>query len=1335
MPPRIVKAKDLKKYQSGTFLKYDTPKYNTVNAFNRKLMELRERLSGQPGQSGLAEQAGKYSGALMALQMHEAPVPGGRDLDEAIMTVSIDLPYFLKTKEKGGEEKTGYQRLLEAGQEHGLFTREELDEVLTLVGDGMGVALGQDEPRARQQPQQQPQARQQPPPKPFRQALDRAVDGIDTEKEKPAPRFDDLSIGTNHNAAWDYSVPVMRAQYRETALSGMIVKELRALPKEKQEEFFEKAIGPDADRERVKDRFFGINMRSGNPRLLMDNKYWGRTSNRQMLDALEAVLPPEKLQAMGESAEKLVAPDEPGYTGPFSSYPDREKVEKLRRKEQETLSRRKEERQAVLDAQANIALLDRVDEQLSVIDPEYREYMNGYTRQVDNPNVPKDLNTMTDWTCGIITLQGVKSLQGGRFDGTIKSGKEQTKQQKKNEGFIVAAYDKDQQGKVLSDAEVRELRGIRPPLSEATVNAAQKYFDGLKKLDYSKNGEVVKPSGRDTFFKEEKPDDLRFIQEQGTKYYTYWPLIEAKTELREAVESGDMEKIRAASEKYQKVDDTIGEMTQAVGDPKLGGAKIFDGNVNSTRSATPAIPAKYIRDYATHNKVNSLFCLNIAAHNLHADPMDLVRDPANTILKMGKAYTDHRGIDASSSIGGKLCWGMQAPVKDSATGLHYENLERDWDEYMVFPAGRGLSGLLGMEGDPKKRAEYAALFNLGAVAATQSVAREAERFQTMTDIATGKAKDARQKRDLLYQNAALLPADKFSMGKIADTFGDGERPDRWKKDLSVDELTTGENIRKLDLRELAARNQAIIREHDAQREKGAFLSGVNTDEYLKSAFRAHVRILKNAPEDVRAGRDYRTFANSVKQMPALAKSPDTKALLAAGLKSLEEPEFLNTLKTDKSDRLFGKTDSEEYTDMKNSLQSVKDHLRILTEGPKDNDEYRMLQDWSFSEKLKRAKEDAFNYASLRTKAGTKTRFSAKSGALRVEESLRTFQKLRELEDQAGLRTPAQKQYDETRLALLSHRSDKTWMRVNGAEAIARIVHAKRFMNAAIPGKDQASAFEPGNWQQEYGKLKNCKEYREFIKASGSDLDAMAESALTNGESFWRVTSDLGRMKSIEYRNQTELSRKEQARENYARYWAMEAAADKLQICTESRFLHADNPEIQAEAERVRSSDGFSETLEYLSDGLKEDDMPGETPDKLLGKGGNFWVAGGKLKYEKKAAEIAVSKVMGERLSKLDPALREGEKQKQISLCRKDPAFRRVIKEKLDGISMKKDMDVVLEQLNEPEKQEELWADISRTMSEEMKRSARAKERPQAPEQAPEQAPAESQKEDVLRQEL
>ena len=156
MPP-IKNAAELKPAAGKGFLREGTPQYKAVNQFNQKLLDLQDKLKNT-NEKNLREKVSKYSRDLMTLQMHNAPFTNKDDLETAISDVTIDLPYYLKTPEKGGEEKTGYQILVEAGAKYGTFTKAELDEAMTYVGQGMGIGnIGVDDPEKEKEKQQKQQ--------------------------------------------------------------------------------------------------------------------------------------------------------------------------------------------------------------------------------------------------------------------------------------------------------------------------------------------------------------------------------------------------------------------------------------------------------------------------------------------------------------------------------------------------------------------------------------------------------------------------------------------------------------------------------------------------------------------------------------------------------------------------------------------------------------------------------------------------------------------------------------------------------------------------------------------------------------------------------------------------------------------------------------------------------------------------------------------------------------------------------------------------------------------------------------------------------------------------
>ena len=1081
----------------------------------------------------------------------------------------------------------------------------------------------------------------------YRPILDNMFNMIEAAYQKPAPKINDINTVPNDpNASWEHHTAQMQVAYREMHLAVMFMNALKELPEEKKNEFFEKAIGSNANRNSVESLWKTILTGGLGPLSILNNKDWGRTSYKQLLDAFEAVLPEEKLIEIANAAQNLRAPGEPGYEGPDNVNPEKETIEKLRQSEQ---------------GKANAELLDQVEDQLNIINPEIRNYINGYDSAVFGV---ENLNKRNDWAASTIAMAGFKSLNGGAFDGVFKPNKDPQLMESKNEGFSLIPNSPEQRVRDLTADEIETLKQMPAPVSEETLEAADKFFDGLHNLDYSKFGEVMDPVNGEPFVNGQQPDDMIFRSEQGKKYYTFWPLTGARVQLQNAVAGGNMEEIRTASENYRQIDETIGAMYQAIDDPKLGDIKLFDGNVNTTRDSTPFVPAKYIKDYATHNKMNSLFNLNVAANNFGVDVKELVRDPVNTQLKAFDNYKKCNGIDSRGSIGAKLCWGMQVRDPEDNTGVHFADFEHRWGNYMVFPITRGLSGLIGIEPDHKKRTEYAALMNLGGLAAAQEVEKEAARFEAVSEVASGEAENAVEKMDLVYKNAALLPADQFNMEKIADVFLDKEHPQRWRNELSIDELTKPENIKKLDFDELAERSEAIVRDHDAERIKSnAYMNGVDTDEYLKSAFAVYSTILQNADEQTRTKESFQRFAQSIQKMPTLAKDDNTRALLDAGAKTLVDPDYFNTLKTSKADRSTGSTDSEEYTDLKDSLQAVQDHIRVLREGPKNNAERKLLNG-NFVEKLNEAKENAFLYAALRTKNGTKTKFSAESGQKRVNESLDAYIKIQQLEDAQGVSSPAQKMYDQARLVLLTNRSNKQWMKENALEAVAKMVHAKRMIDAQIPEKNQQKAFDPKNWDTEFEKLKGRTEFKEYIKGVKYNLDKFADNAIADSEDFQYMTDSLSQsLKSHYTKTVAEPERPEQLRKAFLHRLSMEEGARLAGYKIGQRSCHPDNPRIQEEAAKLRQTEEFKETTAYLLQKTSLEEL--EDYESNVISGTNLYQDTSlKLRYEKIVSEIGANMVHGAELNQMEPEERKQQLDKYAAALRKTPAFQKLIQEKI-----------------------------------------------------------------------
>ena len=64
------------------------PKYAVVNNFNRKLLDLQDKLKNT-SERELSEKVSRFAKDLMTLQMHDSPMTREEDLDTAITDVTI----------------------------------------------------------------------------------------------------------------------------------------------------------------------------------------------------------------------------------------------------------------------------------------------------------------------------------------------------------------------------------------------------------------------------------------------------------------------------------------------------------------------------------------------------------------------------------------------------------------------------------------------------------------------------------------------------------------------------------------------------------------------------------------------------------------------------------------------------------------------------------------------------------------------------------------------------------------------------------------------------------------------------------------------------------------------------------------------------------------------------------------------------------------------------------------------------------------------------------------------------------------------------------------------
>ena len=181
---------------------------------------------------------------------------------------------------------------------------------------------------------------------------------------------------------------------------------------------------------------------------------------------------------------------------------------------------------------------------------------------------------------------------------------------------------------------------------------------------------------------------------------------------------------------------------------------------------------------------------------------------------------------------------------------------------------------------------------------------------------------------------------------------------------------------------------------------------------------------------------------------------------------MDEAKPFDILKATKDDRSFGKRDSREYTRMKKSLGNVQKLLLATKYKSGDsakNDAYLMAFGCDDKE-LAHAKEDAFEYIRKKLDNGNKTGFAKLSGLDCFEEGRLVYEAICAEQEKLGLRSPAEKMYDEARLEMLLNRSDPAWAEAHLKECTAKMHYAKQFIDAKIPKEKQEAAFAPDQIQ-------------------------------------------------------------------------------------------------------------------------------------------------------------------------------------------------------------------------------------------------------------------------------
>ncbi len=1096
------------------------------------------------------------------------------------------------------------------------------------------------------------------------------------------PDYKDVDNVTDQQIE-DYFTNYFTAKDHKDQIHRKIAEALSALTDEQLKQVYQKIKGDKADKRGTEADFINVVRKRSTENILNTARYGG--SLETMLDAYQEAIGPEK------TAEIVKAPIQPYLLSP--EYKDAKDFNPYEKEIRELRDKYTKTDDPVKNQEAE-KLLARVEVSLRRAKPEILSVYNTIrtTERIRNyPNYDDLIGRRVD----IIQQQGLQSLGNGAFKDVVKPSV--------MEGLYEFSFLEEKQYPVpMTEEQEKKLNELSQNkdigLSQDTREALREVGLYMDQLDYDEtvgtplSGQVF-PSHRP------KNENERFFEgEQGIKYYAFWPLYSAKVRLIRAVQEGDIDSIREAQEKYEKTEETLDRAFAVLKSDKLYSGPLFPPNVESTRESSGLLPEKFALDTTRQKKLNAVFAAYAQMKSAGLTLEALANDPAGTARKICLSYVQAGGLDSrQGNIGAALQNGMKGSYNDRSADTMLQSAYVNFEGAML----RGLSGIIGLEKDPERRKQFMAAFQLGMRSAYPEVSKEIKRYELMSKICTSESSPYTNMRAAIYQNAALRPEEgdeRFDLGKMTDNFlrsdqkagpldpaKPGRPRDSWQDDMDA-ARNFADGSRQYNWKELAGRNKKLI--GDAAREQlitGSYKNEFNPNEYLLHAFSAQSRLLKNAEARHGNDPDFKVFKESVKNTYELASDPDTKAVLKMGAALMEDANAYGFLETGKGDQLVT-SDSAEYTKMKESLGKVRKIRDILAEGdPKKMSE---LYKTSIAESLQAAKENAFNYVRLKTKNGTKRRFHYRSGEQRAQEGFDNYRKLSTLQDELGLRSPAQKAYEDARETLLRKRGDSQWlMGEDGRTALATMLYARTFIDAKIPAADQKKAFAPETLQK---TISGIREKALSVYRNYADVITLADGALENKGTFKEIAARGAANRLKQYKEDMAVPRLNRARKDCVRGFALDLAAKQLGIKYQIQTWDERNPAIVRKADQIMKDPAFREVMKRLMEGkdikaLRELhkpaqlDLSGETKIAF----GEYALAKASVKYEKCCAAVTAEAMLRQNNNNQEASPEAI--QKMADNLRRDKRFRSFIRQKEAAFKREADYMNAAKELDVPEK--------------------------------------------------
>ncbi len=336
--------------------------------------------------------------------------------------------------------------------------------------------------------------------------------------------------------------------------------------------------------------------------------------------------------------------------------------------------------------------------------------------------------------------------------------------------------------------------------------------------------------------------------EQADKVYSYHKLLDAKRELRAAVDSGNLEAINDSVEAYEK---ELGNIRAVSGFVKegIGDRKTVPINLDTMRNAE--VPPEFSADFTTDSVMNGIYVLAEQCEKMGVTVEEYMADPVKTVNDYVDRCIQQNDLDSFVNDNMSFAESMDSILSAGASEVETPSFnQKVLGGSVGVTVGRPFDVLAMLETDPDKMLEL----QKHKLKLTEDVSRKLD-AEGMAIESLYRISGMNEKRI----GAANLKVLKDGL-KAAFIEGRSVRSDDIKLRFSNNRFTvTGESGYK-DALEQSDRYTTLINLYNTNKEVAKKASNITKQIIVETMF----DYLKEHPED-RAKNEYRELLNAARK--------------------------------------------------------------------------------------------------------------------------------------------------------------------------------------------------------------------------------------------------------------------------------------------------------------------------------------------------------------------------------------------------------------------------------------------------------------------------------------